>query len=87
MDTKQRAVHRLKIAKGHLDKVIKMVETDDYCIDVLTQSQAIQGALKEVDALILENHLQTCVSDAIRHNGKQKRQAVDEVIKVFRRAN
>ncbi|MDO8487913.1 MAG: metal-sensitive transcriptional regulator [bacterium] len=85
MDTKQRSIHRLKIVRGHVDKVIRMVEAGDYCIDVLTQSQAIQGALKEVDTLILENHLQTCVTDAVLNNKRD--QAIAEVVKVFRRAN
>lgn len=74
-------LHRLKIARGHLDKVIDMVEAGDYCIDILTQSQAIQSALRQVDTLILENHLKTCVADAIR--GNRKDQAIAEIIKVW----
>lgn len=58
-DTKERHLHRLKIARGHLSKVISMLEDDAYCIDILHQSQAVQKVLKEVDNLILENHLQT----------------------------
>ncbi|KKU03403.1 MAG: hypothetical protein UX99_C0018G0001 [Candidatus Amesbacteria bacterium GW2011_GWB1_47_26] len=76
-------IHRLKIAKGHLDKVIRMVQNGDYCIDILTQSQAVQAALKKVDAIILENHLKTCVTDAVR--GDKKDQAIAEVIKVFKK--
>ncbi len=75
--------HRLKIAQGHLDKVIRMVQNGDYCIDILTQSQAVQAALREVDAIILENHLKTCVTDAVR--GNKKDQAIAEVIKVFKK--
>lgn len=82
-DTQERILHRLKIANGHLEKVIKMVEEDCYCIDVLHQSQAIQKALKETDNVILENHLKTCVADAI---GKGKRkEAVAEVMQVFKK--
>lgn len=76
-------LHRLQIARGHLDKVIRMVQNGDYCIDILTQSQAVQAALKQVDAIILENHLQTCVTDAMR--GDKKDQAIAEVIKVFKK--
>ncbi len=75
--------HRLKIAKGHLDKVIRMVQNGDYCIDILNQSQAVQAALKQVDVIILENHLKTCVADAVR--GDKKDQAIAEVIKVFKK--
>lgn len=78
-----RVLHRLKIARGHLDKVIKMVDSGEYCIDILTQSQAVQAALKETDVLILENHLQTCVTDAVK--GDKKDQAIAEVIKVFKK--
>ena len=82
-DTTDRILHRLKIAQGHLKKVIRMVEGDEYCIDVLHQSQAVQKALKEIDDLMLENHLKTCAADAI-HKGK-KEEAVKEVMSVFRR--
>ena len=82
-DTQERILHRLKIAQGHLKKVIKMVEEDCYCIDVLHQSQAIQKALKETDHLMLENHLKTCAVDAI---GKgRKEEAIREVIQVFKK--
>ena len=83
-DTQERILHRLKIAQGHLKKVIKMVESDEYCIDVLHQSQAIQRALKEVDNLMLENHLQKCAADSIA-KGKGS-EAIAEVMQVFRKS-
>lgn len=82
-DTQERIIHRLKIAKGHLEKVIKMMENHEYCIDILHQSQAVQEALKEVDNLILENHLKTCAADAIR--GGRQEEAVEEVMNVFKK--
>lgn len=82
-DTKERILHRLKIANGHLKKVMKMVETDQYCIDVIHQSQAVGRALKEIDNLIMENHLKGCVSDAIK-KGKSA-QAIGEVMSVFKK--
>ncbi|MBI5452937.1 metal-sensitive transcriptional regulator [Candidatus Gottesmanbacteria bacterium] len=76
-------LHRLKIAKGHLEKVIKMVEDNKYCIDILHQSQAIQAGLKETDNLMLENHLRGCVADAI---GKGKKdEAISEIMQVFKK--
>lgn len=78
---KHSVLHRLKISRGHLDKVIKMVEADEYCIDVLTQSKAVQKALSNADAVLLENHLNTCAVDHIKE-GKSKK-AVDEIMKVF----
>lgn len=80
---KNNTLHRLKIARGHLDKVIRMVTAKEYCIDILIQSQAVQAALKEVDALILEDHLKHCVADAIQADRKDE--AVAEVIKVFKK--
>ena len=80
-DTQERILHRLKISMGHLKKVISMVENQDYCIDILHQSQAVQKGLRETDNLILENHLLTCAADAIKQgNGTQ---AIGEVMKVF----
>ncbi len=81
--TNERILHRLKIARGHLAKVIKMVEEQEYCIDVLLQSRAIQSALKEADNLLLEHHLKTCAVDHIK-KGKTN-EAVEEVMEVFRK--
>lgn len=82
-DLQERIIHRLKIARGQLDKVVQMVADDEYCIDVIHQSKAIQKALKEVDHLMLENHLQKCASDAI---GKgRKDEAIKEVMQVFKK--
>lgn len=76
-------LHRLKIAEGHLKKVIDMVEEKEYCIDILNQSSAVQSALKKVDELILENHLKTCVKDAFRNGNDEN--SVQEIIKVLRK--
>lgn len=82
-DTEERIIHRLKIARGHLEKVIKMVENDEYCIDILTQSQAVQSAIKETDALILKNHLESCVVEDIK-KGKTT-ETIEEIMKVFKK--
>ncbi len=83
-DTQERIVHRLKISLGHLQRVVKMVEDDKYCIDVIHQSQAVQKALKETDNLILENHLNSCVTDSIR-KGKSK-EAIREIMEVVKKS-
>ncbi len=84
-DTQERILHRLKIAKGHLDRVIRMIEEGDYCIDVIHQSQAVQKALSEADALVLENHLKTCASDAIK-KGKGE-EAILEIMQVVKKVS
>lgn len=82
-DVHERILHRLKIAKGQLEKVIKMVEEDEYCIDILHQSRAVQKALKETDNVMLENHLQKCAADAIGKGKKDK--AIGEIMQVFKK--
>jgi DNA-binding FrmR family transcriptional regulator len=81
----EKILHRLKIARGHLEKVISMFESHEYCIDILHQSQAVQRALKEVDALVMENHLQTCATDAIKSGNEE--QAIEEIMGVFKKVN
>lgn len=82
-EIKKRTIHRLKIAKGHLSKIISMVEGDTYCMDIIHQSQAVQKALKEIDALVLENHLQSCVVQQIQEG--QAQTAISEVMNVFKK--
>lgn len=81
---KGKILHRMKIARGHLDKVINMIEEDAYCINVIHQSQAVQKALKQADNALLECHLECCVVDGIK-KGNAK-QVIDEVVAVVRKA-
>lgn len=74
-------LHRLKIARGHLNRVITMVDKNEYCIDVIHQSHAVQAALSEADDVLLKNHLQTCVAHSM-HHGKPE-EVIDEVMKVL----
>jgi DNA-binding FrmR family transcriptional regulator len=82
-DTQERILHRLKIARGHLNKVIQMVEEDCYCINVLHQMQAVGSGLKETENLLLENHLKTCVAESIAKGKKDE--AIAEVMEVFKK--
>jgi len=82
-DTEERITHRLKISKGHLEKVIKMIEDDEYCIDILHQLQAVEEGLKGIGDLILENHLNTCALDAIK-KGKGKK-AIEEIMEIVKK--
>lgn len=81
---KKDILHRLKIARGHFDRVIKMVESDVYCLDITQQTYAIQNALKKIDHILLEHHLKTCVKEAIV-NDSDVEEKVSEVLEVFRR--
>ena len=83
----EEALQRLKIAAGHLGGVIRMVEQDAYCIDVIRQIQAVQAALNKVSAAILENHLNSCVTTAIRGEDPSERERVmKEITDVFETA-
>lgn len=74
-------LHRLAIARGHLERIIEMVKNGHYCIDVVHQSMAVQAALKEVDQVVLKNHMETCVADSIRKG--QANEVIDEVMKIM----
>lgn len=78
---------RLKIVEGHLRGVIRMMEEDAYCIDVIRQIQAVQAALNKVSTGILENHLSSCVTTAIRgENPGERERVLKEITDVFETA-
>jgi len=84
----ENALRRLKTIEGHLRGVIRMIEGDVYCIDVIRQIQAVEAALNKVSARILENHLNTCVITAIRGEDAGERERVlKEITEVFDMAN
>ncbi len=64
---KKEATLRLKVAAGHLEGVRRMVENEEYCVDLMKQLAAVQGTLQRVQQIFLRNHLSTCVSTAIRN--------------------
>ena len=80
-------LRRLKIIEGHLKKVIKMVEEDKYCIDILQQSLAVQNALKKVDSLILDQHFHECVAEAMKKGNSKKEKSIKELLKVYQLSN
>ena len=66
-----------------VEKVIQMIESDRYCIDVLNQSKAVENALKQVDGLLLENHLKTCVVDLVKQDKAQS--GIEEIMRILKR--
>ncbi len=86
--TRSEAIHRLKSVAGHVNGIIRMLEEDRYCIDVIKQIQATQTALARVSESILEAHLRTCVTTAIRGDDVTERERLlSEVVEVYRYAN
>lgn len=82
--TKQTVKQRLASASGHINGIARMVEDDAYCIDVIRQIQAVQAALGKVSTLMLDNHLHTCVTTAVRGDDQDERERVlQEITNVF----
>jgi CsoR family transcriptional regulator, copper-sensing transcriptional repressor len=75
---KRAALNRLKTVRGHLDAIIRMLETDAYCVDVMKQVSAVQSALERTNRVMLHNHLETCFSQAVMA-GKGEN-AIDELV-------
>ena len=75
---------RLKTVEGHLRGIIRMVEEDAYCIDVIRQIQAVEAALNKISSKILEDHLNSCVITAIQGSDRKERERVlKEITEVF----
>jgi DNA-binding FrmR family transcriptional regulator len=82
-DTYRRSVvNRLRTARGHLDAVLRMVEEDAYCPDVMKQLSAVQGQLEAANRLVLRNHLETCVAAAMVAGRTEE--IVDELLEALR---
>ena len=79
---KRNALTRLKTIRGHLDGVISMVEDDRYCPDVMKQVSALQASLERVNRIVLQNHLETCVADAVREH--RAGEIVDELMETMK---
>ena len=83
MTASDRAVtNRLKTARGHLDGIIRMVEDDAYCPDVMKQLSAVQGLLETTSRVVLRNHLETCVAAAMRAGRTEE--IVDELMETLK---
>ncbi|MDP2671797.1 MAG: metal-sensitive transcriptional regulator [bacterium] len=82
-EIKEQVLKRLKRARGHLSRVIEMVDDGEYCPDVLLQSSAVQAAIKKSDEVILNSHLHTCVVPKL--GGKSDEKALEELLEVFKR--
>lgn len=80
---KGEALNRIKTAQGHLEKVRKMLEDDEYCPDVIHQSRAVQAALKKFDEVVLHGHLHSCVMKDIHGTKSEKEKVVAEIVEIF----
>ena len=77
-------VRRLKSIEGHVRGVQRMVDEGAYCIDIVNQVVAIQRALKKVSGIMLDGHLHSCVTDAVRGpDAEAREQVLGELMQVF----
>jgi CsoR family transcriptional regulator, copper-sensing transcriptional repressor len=85
-ETKVKALGRLRRIEGQVQGIQRMVEEEKYCVDILLQLTAVQGAVEQVQRLLLGRHVESCVSDAMRSGSTRDRQKkVDELLDVFSR--
>ncbi len=85
---KTQLLNRASSIQGHMGAIVRMLEEDAYCIDIIKQSQAIDKALDKLNALILEKHMNECVTTAIRSDEASERERViSELMDVFQTAN
>jgi DNA-binding FrmR family transcriptional regulator len=87
-DIKKRSLHRAKILEGQMRGLQKMIDSEDYCMDILTQSLAIQKSLGSLNKLILENHLITCATDKLSSGEDTERdKAIQELLELYELSN
>ncbi len=88
IDLKKRALHRAKILEGQMRGVQKMIENEDYCTDILTQSLAIQKSIGSLNKLILENHVRTHIKENLSSSSEiAQEQAVEELLGLYELSN
>jgi len=81
----QDALRRLRNIEGQIRGLGRMVQDDQYCIDILTQISAARAALNKVGMKILRRHIDTCVTESIRNGGERKTEMVDELMTIISR--
>jgi DNA-binding FrmR family transcriptional regulator len=83
---KKKILNRMNYLIGHLEGVKKMIENDKYCIDIILQNEAVISALKKVNEMVLENHLNTCVTEAIKNKSeKERKKKIKELLDLFKK--
>jgi len=82
---KKKILNRMSYLSGHLEGVKKMIRDDKYCIDIIKQNEAILAAIKKVNQIILGNHLNTCVTEAIKgKNKKERKRKIKEPLAIYK---
>ena len=82
---KSEALKRLNYIEGHLSGIRKMLEEDQYCVDILKQTYAVRRAIEKMESILLEGHLQTCAVEGIK--GGREQEIVRELKDLYILAN
>lgn len=83
----KKVVNRLKRVEGQVRGLVQMVESEKYCVDILTQIKAARSALKSIELEILEGHFSHCVHHAINSGDKKESQKkMDEIMDLLKRS-
>jgi DNA-binding FrmR family transcriptional regulator len=78
------ALALVKTARGQADAVLRMMEEDRYCVDVSKQILAAMALLKKANLIILRQHIDTCVKDAIRKDqGEEKIEEIASILEAY----
>ncbi|MEZ5827767.1 MAG: metal-sensitive transcriptional regulator [Hyphomicrobiales bacterium] len=87
-ETRKNVRSRLARIEGQVRGLVRMIDDDRYCIDVITQIQAVDAALARVERLVLQDHIEHCVTEAVASGNKAEReQKIGELISVIDRAS
>lgn len=85
-EDKSKLANRLRRISGQVEAVRRMIDDDEYCVDVLMQISAATGALNKVGEVILEDHLKSCVRDAMENGDDRDRdEKLAEIMAIFRK--
>jgi DNA-binding FrmR family transcriptional regulator len=85
---KQKTLINFKKAQSLIAKIIKMIEDNEYCIDIMQQNLAAIGLLKSAHHMLMEGHLNTCFKKAMgTRNERRKQEMIKEILKVTRLSN
>lgn len=84
-DIKKEILNRMNYLSGHLEGIKKMIKDDKYCIEIIKQNEAVMAAIKKVNQMILENHLNACVTEAIKgKNEKEREKKIKELLTIYK---
>jgi len=84
----EKTIINFKKARSHIDKIIKMIESNEYCIDIMQQNLAVIGLLKSAHQMLMEGHLNSCFKNAMKtNNDDRKQEMIQEILRVIKLSN